>query len=680
MFRPVFLSLCGLLVIFAPPARAAAPAPVATELAIFGDVPVVLSAARLIQPLDDAPGAVTVIDREMIQASGARDIAELLWYVPGFQLGRFKGATPLTTYHGLSDDQSRRMLVRVDGRSAYSPYFGSAIEWAKLTVDIDDIERIEVFRGSNSAAYGSNAFLGIVDIITRPAADTPRFRARFTEGANGLQDRMVSMRQRLGDATARLTFGQERSNGIDPKYDSYRHQRLDGRIDWPLSTDDTLEMHMGFVDTRADEGVAGEVTDPERTTDSYTGFGQVRWRRQLGGGDELKLTYYHQEERFEDPGFQVPSVAAYLTNVSGFSPAAVNFFFSSNGIPANAYVDGSVSTRALRDDLEFEHLTHVGPQARLVWGGGIRSDRVSSLRMFNRDDDIHLRQRRVFGNLEYRLPPTWTFNAGAMIEDTSETGPRVSPRLALNAHLTPQTTARAAVSRGFRNTSPFEREGDVRYADALSGFVFTQTFQPSGDLRPEQVTAHEIGLRHQSPDGQSSIDLRVFNELVEQLLERRTTRSNVTPSPPLNSNGESPLYVNGSSATINGAELSGIYRWRRDTWLGGHYTYTDIDSNVYEAQISAPREAYFLFAAVQLPHQWHVSGGWGYVGAMSWYDDDDDLDGYHHASVRVARRWRMGKLTSELSVGMDRITGAVADYRPEYHRPTQGYVTLRLSY
>ena len=124
----------------APPSQAA-------EDTFFGDLPVVLSASRLMQPQDEAPGATTIIDRAMIRASGARDLAELLRLVPGFQVASRSGHTPLTTYHGLSDDAPRRMLVRVDGRSAYSPYFVSGIEWGKISVDIEDIDRIEVFRG-----------------------------------------------------------------------------------------------------------------------------------------------------------------------------------------------------------------------------------------------------------------------------------------------------------------------------------------------------------------------------------------------------------------------------------------------------------------------------------------------------------------------------------------------------
>ncbi len=663
MRRSILYSLL-LSLALAPVARADQTEPVTSELAIFDEVPVVLSAARLVQPLDDVPGAVTVIDRDMIRASGARDVAELLRFVPGFQIARFNGATPLTTYHGLSDNAPRRMLVRVDGRSAYSPYFVSGIEWAKISVDIDDIERIEVFRGSNAAAYGSNAFLGIVNIITRPAADTPMFRARVTEGGNGLHERMVSFRQRLGDATARVTLGQTREDGVDPARDSYRHQRADARIDWQLTPDDELEFHLGFVGTRADTGTAGDVTDPRRQTDSDTGFGQIRWRRQLGFGDELKLTYFHQEERSDDPGFFLPSLPPYL---------------------ANAYIDGSNRTRALRDDIEFEHLYQPADWTRIVWGAGLRSDRVRSERIFATRDDITLRDARLFANIEQQLPPHWTLNAGAMLEDTNTAGPRFSPRLAANAHITEHTTARLAWSRGYRNLTPFERKADVRYGDALSGVTLLQTFQPSGDLSPERVTTRELGLRHESDDGQSSVDLRVFDERVRDLLRRVTVTSNLNPIPLLTQllhKGEAPLYLGDGKADIRGAEVTFLYRSTHDTWIGGHYAYTDINSNDPAADVSVPRQAFSLFAAIQLPRGWRMSASHAFVGSMHWYDDDEDarVPAYHASSVRLAKEWPLGRTRTEVAVGIDRVSGAVADYLPQTTRPTQGYVTVRFTY
>ena len=167
------------------------------ENAHLSDLPVVLTATRLAQAPADAPGAVTVIDQAMIRASGARNIHELFRLVPGFQVGMHSGNQPLVAYHGLSDDAPRRLLVQVDGRSVYSPYLIAGVEWNQIGVDIDDIERIEVFRGSNSAAYGSNAFLGVANIVTRSPSETLGTAVRYRAGSDGINDIGVRIGQQI---------------------------------------------------------------------------------------------------------------------------------------------------------------------------------------------------------------------------------------------------------------------------------------------------------------------------------------------------------------------------------------------------------------------------------------------------------------------------------------------------
>jgi len=81
-----------------------------SEEAYWGEVPVI-----------DAPVAVTVIDRRMIEASGAREIPELFRMVPGFIVGYHNGHTPLVGYHMSDGRYSRRLQVLVDGRSIFTP-------------------------------------------------------------------------------------------------------------------------------------------------------------------------------------------------------------------------------------------------------------------------------------------------------------------------------------------------------------------------------------------------------------------------------------------------------------------------------------------------------------------------------------------------------------------------------
>ena len=69
----------------------------------FENLPLVLTASRLKQSAAEAPSAVTVIDHEMIVASGARQIVDLLRLVPGFYVGYYRGSFPVAAYHGLSD-------------------------------------------------------------------------------------------------------------------------------------------------------------------------------------------------------------------------------------------------------------------------------------------------------------------------------------------------------------------------------------------------------------------------------------------------------------------------------------------------------------------------------------------------------------------------------------------------
>ena len=165
-----FLGLTLLLGV-AQISRAQSPADF-SEADFFDDLPVVLSASRLLQPLNEVPVAVTVIDQEMIRASGFRDIPDLMRLVPGFSVAYTQFNTWTGAYHGLGDGFFRRFQVRVDGRSIYSPHNG-AVYWSDLPLSIDDIERIEVVRGPDAAVYGANAFAGVVNIITKTAAQVP---------------------------------------------------------------------------------------------------------------------------------------------------------------------------------------------------------------------------------------------------------------------------------------------------------------------------------------------------------------------------------------------------------------------------------------------------------------------------------------------------------------------------
>ncbi|HET7649744.1 MAG TPA: Plug domain-containing protein, partial [Gammaproteobacteria bacterium] len=117
-----------------------------TEQNYLEDLPVVLTPARLSQRVDTSPLPVTVINRQMIRATGAATIEDVLRLVPGMLVGHDNGNQAFVTYDGFADRFARRMQVLVDGRSVYSPGFGG-VDWSSLPVALEDVDRIEVIRG-----------------------------------------------------------------------------------------------------------------------------------------------------------------------------------------------------------------------------------------------------------------------------------------------------------------------------------------------------------------------------------------------------------------------------------------------------------------------------------------------------------------------------------------------------
>jgi len=131
----------------------------------------VTSVAKTEQMLSRTASAVFVITPEDIRRSGATNIPDLLRMVPGVDVAQINANTWAISARGLNDRFSNELLVLLDGRNVYSPTFGGVF-WDVLDIPLEDIERIEVIRGTGATIWGANAVNGVINIITRKAAET----------------------------------------------------------------------------------------------------------------------------------------------------------------------------------------------------------------------------------------------------------------------------------------------------------------------------------------------------------------------------------------------------------------------------------------------------------------------------------------------------------------------------
>lgn len=160
--------ITALLAVLASPALAQEDA-----FDFFREEAEIYTASRRPESTQRAPVAVDVVTAEEIRAYGWQNLADILRFRAGLDVidGRSAdGNRAIVSARGFTRDFVSEMQVLVDGRSVYSPFLGG-VYWASMPVQIQDIERIEIVRGPNAALYGSNAALGVINIITRkPAA------------------------------------------------------------------------------------------------------------------------------------------------------------------------------------------------------------------------------------------------------------------------------------------------------------------------------------------------------------------------------------------------------------------------------------------------------------------------------------------------------------------------------
>jgi iron complex outermembrane receptor protein len=134
------------------------------------NIPIVLTPTRLRQSQAEAPASVTVLTSEFLKRFGVQSVVEAMRFVPGMQVTMADGNQYQVNYHGTNALNPRRMNVMINNVSLYQVSIAE-VRWDLIPVSMDDIDRIEVIRGPNSAAYGPNSMMAVINIITKSPVD-----------------------------------------------------------------------------------------------------------------------------------------------------------------------------------------------------------------------------------------------------------------------------------------------------------------------------------------------------------------------------------------------------------------------------------------------------------------------------------------------------------------------------
>ena len=133
----------------------------------------VTSVSRRAERLSDAPASVFVITGDDIRRSGATSIPEALRLAPNLEVARVDSRQYAISARGFNQPNAiaNKLLVLVDGRTVYTPLF-SGVFWDAQDALLEDVDRIEVISGPGATLWGANAVNGVINVITRRAAET----------------------------------------------------------------------------------------------------------------------------------------------------------------------------------------------------------------------------------------------------------------------------------------------------------------------------------------------------------------------------------------------------------------------------------------------------------------------------------------------------------------------------
>src|SRR5579863_2915733 len=193
----------------------------------------VTSASKKEQKISQVAAAIYVISQADIRESGALNIPDLLRMVPGLDVAQISSSAWAISARGFNLQFANKLLVLIDGRAVYTPLFGGTF-WDTQDVPLEDIDRIEVIRGPGGTVWGANAVNGVINIITKKAADT---HGGMLVAGGGNVDQEFGTAQYGGDAAKNTDYR------VFAKYQNYDRfldlNGQDGRDGWHL-------LHGGF--------------------------------------------------------------------------------------------------------------------------------------------------------------------------------------------------------------------------------------------------------------------------------------------------------------------------------------------------------------------------------------------------------------------------------------------------
>ncbi|PWF55334.1 TonB-dependent receptor [Massilia glaciei] len=606
------------------------------ELALsYGDNTQVSIATGSAQAVSHAPATATVITAREIKAMGATDLDQVLESVPGLHVSVSHLAyAPIYSLRGSFTNFNPQVLMLVNGLPITNIFAGNrSFAWGGMPVE--NIARVEVIRGPGSALYGADAYAGVINVITKRAADIDGLEAGARVGSFKSRDAWLQYGGRLGALSAAFYLRAGSSDGARRIIEEDSQTRLDAIFGTSASlAPGPLNVGREAIDVRADlaygkwrwrsayqkrdvgvgAGVAesvdpfGRIPETRFYTDlSYEHAGVLpHWDA------SVVLGYYDLREAPGEPAFRLFPAGAF----GGAFPDGVignpGHYERNTSLTASAVYTGLARHRVrigvghriadLYGAPEFKNFNlvvvpGVGPVFEPL-GSVVDATHVPELGYLT----PHKRRLSyVFLQDEWALAPDWSLTSGVRHDAYSDFGSTTNPRLALVWDAAFNVVVKAMHGRAFRApalTEQYTINNPVNIGNPA--------------IRPETIATSELAFLWKAADSVQT-GLTLYRHRMRDIIA-----ATANPDP---STGKT--FRNTADQSGRGFELEGQWDAGRAVRVSGSWSVQhSLDEMTGKDPGLAPRQRLFARADWRPSPEWELGGTLNHVADRRREPDD----------------------------------------------------------
>jgi vitamin B12 transporter len=573
-----------------PALAALAAAPAAAQTVVLPDI--VVSANRTPTAAAATGASVSVLTEADLAADGRPFVLEPLSTVPGVSIQQ-NGPPGTLSGFAVRGMPQQYVRVQVDGIEISDPTGPQVTPYLQGLL-VDDIARIEVLKGSQSALYGGQAVAGVID-ITSPVATEPGLAGRYLlEGGSYGTFRGALGLAGLGErGDFALTLAHLDTDGFSAAEEADGNDEADGYDGTRVSGNGTLYVGdavalFGSAFYQEESGDADGAGFPPSTFDAANTYDTRSWGARggvnfdvAGIDSSLALSYYDVHRRNDDETF------------------------------------GPFITDGGRTQAEYLGLYTLSEQLALQFGADYSRETAES----NFSDQTETWDAGAFVQADWSPTDAVTINAALRQDQHSEFGGHTTGRLTAAWAPASATVLRASLGTGFLPPSNFQ------LFDAFSG---------NPDLGPETSTSADAGVTQSFAGGRGTASATLFWLEIEDLIE---FVPNATPP------NFGQYEQTAGTATSQGIELSAGWALTEALALTGGYTYTDAKLPDGERRDRIPRHVLNLALDGAVTDKVNLGLGVQYFG--DYYDASGPQDTAGFAEDFLVVNARVGYAVTE---------------------------------